>query len=148
MSDPRHPFWRAVSGEIPPAPAARLLGWKVLEAKPDSGRIRVQYEVTTAFTNPLGTVQGGIVAAMLDDTLGPALATTLEANEFGPTIELKVNFLRPARPGVFVGEGRVVHRGGSIAFLEGTLAGEDGVLVATATATARIVRVAEGGFKL
>ena len=148
MSDPDYPFWKAVRGEIPPAPAAKLLGWKVLEATPDSGRIRVQYEATQDLTNPLGNVQGGFVAAMLDDIVGPSLATTLEKNEFGVTIELKTNFVRPARPGILVGEGRVVHRGGSIAFVEGTLTDADGRLVATATATMRIVRVDDGDFKL
>ena len=85
---------------------------------------------------------------MLDDTVGPSLATTLEKDEFGVTIELKTNFIRPAKPGILVGEGRVVHRGGSIAFVEGTLTDGDGRLIATATATLRIVRVGEGGFKL
>ena len=147
MSDPNHPFWKAVRGEIPPAPAAKLLGWTVVDATPDSGRIRVQYEATADLANPLGNVQGGFVAAMLDDTVGPALATTLEQNEFGVTIELKTNFVRPAKPGILVGEGRVVHRGGSIAFVEGTLVDGDGRLIATATATLRIVRVGDGGFK-
>jgi len=39
------------------------------------------------------------------------------------------------------GEGRVVHRGGSVLFMEGTLTAEDGSLVATATATGRVVRL-------
>ncbi|MGH3158377.1 MAG: PaaI family thioesterase [Streptosporangiaceae bacterium] len=56
---------------------------------------------------------------MLDDTLGPALAATLPEGQFAPTLELKVSFLRPAAPGRFTGTGRVVHRGGSIAFLAG-----------------------------
>jgi uncharacterized protein (TIGR00369 family) len=146
--DPEHPFWAAVRGDVPPPPAARLLGWKVLEAEPGSGRIRVQFEATEDFTNPLGHVQGGFIAAMLDDTLGPAGATTAGADEFGPTVELKVNFIRPARPGTFVGTGRVVHRGRSIVFLEGELRDDRGELVATATATARIVRVAPGDFAL
>ena len=105
MGDPEHPFWKALRDELPYPPAAKLLGWKVLEATPDSGRIRVQYEATSAFANPLGNVQGGFIAAMLDDTVGPSLATTLEKDEFGVTIELKTNFIRPAKPGILVGEG-------------------------------------------
>jgi hypothetical protein len=63
MSDPDHPFWKALRGELPFPPAAKLLGWKVLEATPDSGRIRVQYEATSALANPLGNVQGGFLWA-------------------------------------------------------------------------------------
>ena len=144
MSDPDHPFWKAVHGEVPLPPAAELLGWKVLEAEPDSGRIRVQFEATRDFTNPLGNIQGGFIGAMLDETLGPALATTFALTEFAPTLELKLNFLRPARPGVFVGDGRVVHRGRTVAFLEGTLSDAAGVIVATASATARIIELEPG----
>jgi uncharacterized protein (TIGR00369 family) len=96
----------------------------------------------------MGNVQGGFLAAMLDDTLGPALATTFEAQEFAPTLELKVNFVRPARPGTIFGTGWVVHRGGSVAFLQGELHDAEGDLLATATATARLVRLEPGGFKL
>lgn len=99
------------SGEVPPPPAGALLGWKVLEALPGSGRARVQFEASNSFTNGLGGVQGGFLAAMLDYTLSSALATTYAADEMGPTIEMKVNFLRPADLGSFVGEGRVVQRG-------------------------------------
>ena len=131
------------------APArAKLLGWKVLEAQPGSGRIRIQFEASRDFTNPMGNVQGGFLAAMLDDTLGPALATTFEPDEFAPTLELKVNFLRPARPGTLIGTGWVVHRGGTVAFLQGELHSADGQLLATASATARMIRVEPGGFKL
>lgn len=148
MSEREHPFWAAVRGEIPPPSAARLLGWKVLEAEPGSGQIRVQYEATKDFLNPMGNVQGGFIAAMLDDTLGPALVTMCEADEFGPTLELKVNFIRPVKPGTLIGTGRVVHRGGTVAFLAGELHNAEGELVAIATATARVIRVKPGGFKL
>ena len=147
MSDPGHPFWAAIRGEVPSPPCAKLLGWKALEAKPGSGRIRVQFEATRDFTNPMGNVQGGFLAAMLDDTMGPALATTFEKDEFAPTLELKINFIRPARPGTLIGTGRVVHRGGTVAFLQGELHDAQGELIATATATARLVQLEPGGFK-
>jgi molybdopterin converting factor subunit 1 len=40
-----------------------------------------------------------------------------------------------------VADGRVVHLGKSVAFLEGSLADGDGNVVATATATARVVKL-------
>ena len=147
MRDGESPFWAAARGEIPPPPAAKMLGWKVLEATPGSGRIRVQFEATREFTNPLGHVQGGFVAAMLDDTLGPALATTFAPDEFAPTLELKVSFVRPALPGTLFGTGWVVHRGSSVAFLQGELCDAQGKLLATASATARLVRVEPADFK-
>ena len=133
------PFWDAMEGRAPPPPAAVTLGFKLLEIDPHRGTIRVQFEGKREFLNPLGVVQGGFVAAMLDDTLGPALICTLPAGHFAPTIELKVNFIKPAPLGVLIGEGRLVARGGTIAFLAGELRTAAGDLIATATATARIV---------
>ena len=134
------PFWEAVEGRAPMPPAAVLLGFRLSWVAPERGEIEVFFEAGEQFTNPIGNVQGGILAAMLDDTLGPALAATLGPDEFAPTLEIKVSFLRPAKPGRLVGRGRVVHRGGTIAFLAGDLFDDTGAQVASATATARVVR--------
>jgi len=93
---------------------------------------------TDQFLNPVGVIQGGFLAAMLDDTLGPALAAVLEPEQFAPTTDLHVQFLRPARPGRLVGHGRIVRRGRDVAFLAGELQDESGTIVAVATATAQI----------
>ena len=134
------PFWDAMEGRAPMPPAAATLGWELVAVDPDAGTIDVSYRPTEAMTNPLGNVQGGFLAAMLDDALGPALVATLEPGQFAVTLELKVNFLRPATVAPLRAHGRIAHRGGSIAFLEGHLSDADGVRLATATATARIIR--------
>jgi uncharacterized protein (TIGR00369 family) len=133
----------AAGGVIETPPAAALLGWKALELEP--GHVRVRYTARPEFGNPQGAIQGGFLAAMLDDAMGPALLTLLAANQFAPTIEIKVSFLRPARPGPIIAEGRVVHRTRSLAFLEGTLATDEGDLIAMGTATARISGRPEDG---
>jgi uncharacterized protein (TIGR00369 family) len=134
------PFWDVMAGRVDPPAAAKTLGWSLVSVDPDQGTIEVAFQAPPAFTNPVGVIQGGFLAAMLDDTLGPALVATLPPGHFAPTLELKVSFLRPARPGRLTGTGRIVHRGGTIAFLEGALRDDEGRLVATATATARVVR--------
>jgi uncharacterized protein (TIGR00369 family) len=142
MTDAREgPFWDVMLGRKPLPPAATTLGFKLLEIDGQRGTIRVQWDAKPEFCNPMGVIQGGFLAAMLDDTLGPALAGTLGKDQFAPTIELKVNFIRPAQVGTLIGEGRVVSRGTSIAFLAGELMTEERELIATATATARIVSV-------
>lgn len=135
----RGPFWDMIEGRAPAPPAARLLGWKLERIDPEGGSIRVQFEGRAEFLNPVGSIQGGILAAMLDDTLGPAAAAALGGAAFAQTLELKTSFLRPAGPGKLYGDGRVVHRGREILFLEGSLSTADGKLVATATATARVI---------
>ncbi len=134
------PFWEFLAGRQPAPPAAAMLGWELSWVAPERGEIEVFFVAREGFANPIGQVQGGFLAAMLDDTLGPALVATLAEDQFATTLELKVSFLRPARPGRITGTGRVVHRGGSIAFLAGELRDKAGELLATATATARIIR--------
>ena len=90
-----------------------------------------------AFTNPAGHIQGGFLAAMLDDTMGPALAATLGANEFAPTLNLNVSFERSAVVGTIVGKGRILKRGRDVCFLAAELY-QHGELVASGTATALI----------
>src|SRR5262249_24745067 len=81
-------FWDVMEGRKPPPPAAVTLGFKLLDIDPERGTIRVQFAAKQEFLNPMGVVQGGFVAAMLDDTLGPALVCTLPPGQFAPTVEL------------------------------------------------------------
>src|SRR5580700_9617453 len=115
------PFWDVMEGRAAPPPAAILLGWELVAIDPEAG-----------------TIEGAFLAAMLDDTLGPALVATLGPGLFAPTTDLHVQFLRPARPGRLTGRGRVVRRGREVAFLAGELLDESGQVVAAATATALI----------
>ena len=134
------PFWDVMEGRADPPPAAELLGWKLIEIDPNAGTIEVEFTATEQFLNPAGTVQGGFLAAMLDDTLGPALVQTLGDGEWAPTTDLHVQFLKPAKPGEIRASARIVRRGRDVAFMAGELRDPDGDLVATATATAAIRR--------
>ena len=133
-------FWDFVEGRSEPPPIARLLGFELQEVDPDAMTIEVGFTATEAFANPVGDVQGGMLCAMLDHTLGPALVATLGDGEWAPTTDLHVQFLAPARPGALVGRGRVVRRGQNVAFLAGELSDPDGRVVATGVATATIRR--------
>ncbi len=132
------PFRDAVEGRAPLPAAAVTLGWELVAVNPAEGTIEVAFTATDAFLNPAGVIQGGFLAAMLDDTLGPALVAGLAPGDFAPTTDLHVQFLRPAKPGRLLGRGRVVRRGRDVGFLAGELLDEDGVVVAVATATAQI----------
>jgi uncharacterized protein (TIGR00369 family) len=132
------PFWDVMEGRTDPPPAAALLGFELVSVDPEAGTIEVAFTASDSFLNPVGVIQGGFLAAMLDDTLGPALVATLGPDQFAPTADLHVQYLRPAKPGRLIGRGRVVKRGRDIAFMSGELMDESGEMVAIATATARI----------
>ena len=125
-----------------PAPSiATLLGWELISEDPSKGTIEVAFHPNETMLNPRGTVQGGIVAAMLDDTMGPALFSMTGGKLIAASIDLNVSFVRPVRPGRVIGRGHVVNRGRSIAFLEAELFDTEGKLLARATSSAVPVEV-------
>jgi uncharacterized protein (TIGR00369 family) len=139
MSGRSGPFWDGVEGRAPMPRAAATLGFEFIEADVEAGTIELAFTATEAFTNPSGNVLGAFVAAMLYDTVRPALLATLEPDQFQSTMQLDVSFLRPVRPGRVIAKGRVVHRDGDLAFLEASLVGADAAVIATAAATARVI---------
>ena len=124
-------------------PCAELLGWRLLDARPEDGWIRLGFEGRPEFCNPAGFIQGGMLSAMLDDTMGPAVLVMSEGRLYTTTISMTVNFLSPARPGPITGEANVTQLGKTVAFVEGRLTAEDGTLLATATTSARLVETAK-----
>ena len=137
------PFWDAANGRAPMPPAAATLGLEFIDADVEQGTAEFAFTAVEAFTNPMGNVLGAFLAAMLYDTVGPTLLATLEPDQFQSTLDLNVRFLRPVRPGRLIGRGRVVHRTGDIAQLEASLHDEGGAVVATATATARVIALGD-----
>ena len=139
--DKRAFFWRVIAGELPPPRAAETLGIRFIQIDAEAGSVEVEFQGRQEFTNPAGNIQGGFLAAMLDDTMGPALAATLKEGEFAPTLNLNVSFHRPAVVGKLVGKGRVIKRGKDICFLAAELyQSEDLVASAVATAVVRLLQ--------
>ena len=124
-------------------PSSRLLGWHLLEARPEQGWIRIGFDGRREFCNPAGFIQGGILGAMLDDTMGPAVFVMTEGRLYTATITMTVNFLAPAKVGRIVGEAKVTQLGKTVAFVEGRWMAGDGVVLATSTASARLVETAK-----
>jgi uncharacterized protein (TIGR00369 family) len=134
---------RTALDNIAAPPAAKLLGWRLIDAKPKEGWIKVGFDGKAEFCNPAGFVQGGLLSAMLDDTMGPAVFIMTEGKLYATTISLTVNFLAPAKPGPITAEAKVTQLGKTIAFVEGRLTAEDETLLATASVSARLIEAAK-----
>jgi uncharacterized protein (TIGR00369 family) len=143
MSTRTGPFWDAVEGRAPMPRAAQALSLQVLDVDPEAGTIELAFDALDDWTNPAGNVLGAFVAAMLYDTVGPALIATLGPDEFQSTLDLDVRFLRPLRPGRVGATGRIARRDGDVAALEAELHDATGARIATATATARVIPMAD-----
>jgi uncharacterized protein (TIGR00369 family) len=141
--DQEAPMIATALDRLTPPPSSKLLGWHLIDARPEDGWIRIGFDGKRDFCNPAGFVQGGILAAMLDDTMGPAVFVMTDGKLYTATITMTVNFLAPAKPGKIVGEATVTQLGKTVAFVEGRLMSEDGIVLATATTSLRLIEAAK-----
>jgi uncharacterized protein (TIGR00369 family) len=100
----------------------------------------IEFEAGPQHANPMGTLHGGVFCDIADAAMGMAYATTLGDDESFTTLELKINFLRPAFAGRLVAEGRVVQAGRSVGLVEADVTDAKGRLVARATSTCLTLR--------
>ncbi len=129
-------LWMEDPRAIPPS--ARLLGCRPLEADPERGFCRNAFAIKPEFCNPLGGLQGGFIAAMLDDTMAVGALFKIGGGYVVPTLEIKISYQKPVSGSEVIAEGWLVHAGRKIAFLEGRLLDEAGEVCARASATALI----------
>src|ERR1700709_248334 len=84
---------QSIFDRFPRPPCADLLGWTLLESDAEKGTAKLAFEGRAEFRNPAGFVQGGMLAAMLDDAMGPAVLIMSGGALYTATINLNVNFL-------------------------------------------------------
>lgn len=77
----------------------------------DDDRAEVTMRAGEDHLNPAGAVHGGAIATLIDVAMGRAFGSGLARDETPVTIEMKVNYLEPGRPGELVATARVLRRG-------------------------------------
>lgn len=120
----------------------QTLGARIAEAEP--GRVVVEIEAGPQHRQGAGVVQGGVITQIADAAMGMSLATMQEDRIWNTTIELKINFLRPAIQGRLRAIGRVVEIKQSLLFGEADVFDQQGRLIATASSTCMAVPEGEG----
>ena len=140
-ADAKGYFSRMLRGETPPAPVLTLLGSRIDAVDAAAGTLSATYEAPAQFRNPAGTVQGGMLSAMLDDLTASLVDATLGAGQGVATLSLNVSFLRPAQVGPLQGQARLLRRGREVCHVFGTLS-QNGQDVATAQAVCKVVPLA------
>lgn len=117
-------------------PCSDTLGMRLSEVEQDAKRIRMDFDVPGMFANPTGAVQGGFIAAMMDEAMSTCCIIASNVTMTAPTLEMKTSYLRRLMPGPASVEARILKWGRSAAFMEAECFDSDGKLVAKATATA------------
>lgn len=118
--------------------------WRVpflehLRAQPitlEPGRARLELVIEQQHLRNLGIMHGGVLAAVLDTVMGMAASTRAAQGQFVVTVQLNVNFVRPAWLGeTLVGTGIVQHAGKQTAVARGEVHTAEGALVGTGSGT-------------
>ena len=140
MSMPGIDYLRAMlAGELPHPPICATIGFHFLQV--EEGRVVMQLEPGEHQYNPIGTVHGSVIVALLDSVTGSAVHTTLPAGVGYTTISLNTSFLRPVLgdTGPLRAEGRLIRAGRRVALAEAELVDEDGALYGHATSSCMIL---------
>jgi uncharacterized protein (TIGR00369 family) len=127
-----------IAGTLPQPPISEIMGFHLVEAEP--GRVVFEGQPKLKHYNPIGSVHGGFAATLLDSALGCAIFSTLHKGDAWTTLELKLNYVRGMTDttGPVRAEGRIIHRGRTVATSEGDLKDSAGKLYAHATTTCMI----------
>ena len=116
---------------------------KIIEFSKEESSIKIEYIAEHRHCHSGNIVQGGYVTGWIDSAM--AHSVMIPTNfEFSPlTLELKITFFKSANPGPVIAEAKVIKLGKSIAFVEGSLFSEKGILIAKGTSTNKLVPMPE-----
>lgn len=117
-----------------------MLGGKVVAIDPEVPSCTFEFDVSTDFCHSVDVVQGGFVTAMLDAAMSHAVFATLDSIANVSSLEIKTSYLAPTRAGYQRVVGKVVRNSYKTAFLEGHCYNAEGLLTATASSVAKLVR--------
>ena len=104
----------------------RTLGFRRVVWEP--GRQIVEWDATPEYgfpTNAGHIIHGGLVATILDTAMGGACWTLLDEPDTFLTADLRVEYLRSAKPGLLSAEGRVVRKARRVIFCASDLFQDD-----------------------
>jgi uncharacterized protein (TIGR00369 family) len=100
----------------------------------------MEFDISRDFCHSGDVVQGGFITAMLDAAMTHAVFAAGDGVVNLSSLEIKTNYLETTRAGLLRAEGVVIKSGYKLAFLEGRLYDAQGVLTATSSTVAKLIR--------
>ncbi len=106
----------------------------------DHGCAKMKVRVEPHLLRSHGLMHGGALATILDSCLGMASAKLVPEGYISLTVQLNINFTRPAKEGQLVTvQADIVHQGSKTAVSQGAIYNEEDRLIATGSATLMFV---------
>ena len=87
----------------------------------EEGYIEMTVPAADALLRTSGMFHGGVIAAMADSAGGYAATTLHAADASFLTVELKINYLRPAKGDKLIARGRVIKGGATLTVVQSDL---------------------------
>ncbi len=116
-------------------PLYKMMGLaRIVEMNPE-GRATLEYHAREEMCHSGGVVQGGFISGWIDAAMAHAAIARNGPDITPMSLELKVSFFAPARPGLVIAEGWVERHGKRTSFYEGHLKAPDGTVLGKATST-------------
>lgn len=110
----------------------------------ETGLVTLEMKPREDLAQFLGYVHAGVVTGLADHAAGAAYASVLPEGKACMTIELKINYMKPAQGDALAAEAKVISAGGTIGVVQSEVYGEkDGerTLCAVALVTLRAISV-------
>jgi uncharacterized protein (TIGR00369 family) len=115
------------------APYHRWLGLTVLAVGDDSIEIKATWREEWVVNVERRTTHGGVLAALID--LAADWALVRQTGRGVPTIDMRIDYHRPALPGDLIARGKAIRFGSMFATAEAQIIDQDGKLVASGRGT-------------
>jgi len=118
---------------------------KIVPITVEKGEAAFELTIEEAHLRTMGIAHGGVVATLLDSALGCACWTLAPAGYHVVTVQLNINYIRPAWLGEkLIARSDVRHAGQMTAVSRGEVRTVDGALVAAATGTFMFLPIPSG----
>lgn len=122
---PRSPFWDHIQIE---------------EISADQGVAHVQCHNSENLLNFSGFVHGGVLATLIDASIGSAVRSTLDlSTQTSATVDLNIKYIKPGKGATLTAKAHVVNRGRTLVVGTSEIFDENNVLVAIGSATFMIL---------
>lgn len=107
-------------------PHSKVLGIQVVSGERGRATLMLPYKEELVGNRKTGVLHGGVITSLIDNASGLAIYTLLEAPEAIATLDLRIDYLHPASPGLPVYCMAECYRlGRQIAFTRATAYQED-----------------------
>jgi len=123
---PRSPFWDHIQIE---------------EVSADNGVAHIQCDISENFLNFSGFVHGGVLATLIDASIGSAVRSTLDlTTQTSATVDLNIKYIKPGKGPTLHAKATIANKGRTLVVGTSEIFDEDNVLVAIGSATFMILK--------